>query len=84
MNDNGATLKPGGKTFQLKEQIIEDPVTGLTLWIRKAGPSWTLTLIGDCLEFGNRDLNFSAEGELVGAGTAVCCSPKASWLKGVD
>ena len=76
--------KPNGGTIVLREQIIEDPVTGITFKVERtaSGEGW-LRLHGN-IEFGNRDLMFDAEGRLVGTGTGLCrsCpSSNSSWLR---
>lgn len=69
-------LKQNAQTLCIKEQIINDPVTELTL-IFRVTPSGEarLQLLGDNLLFGNRDFQFDRDGELVGTGTGVsnCC-----------
>ena len=68
-------LKQNAQTLQIKEQIINDLVTELTL-IFRAFPNGEaqLQLLGDNLPFGNRDFQFK-DGKLVGTGTGVknCC-----------
>lgn len=85
-------VKPNAKICRIKEQIVEDPMTGLTLRFEYREPhpkieggkeSVKLTIYGDILPFGNRDLIFNADGVQSAAGTAVRgkCSP--SWLREV-
>ncbi len=66
-------LLTNAKTINIKEQIINDPATGLMLVLRLT-PSGEprLHLVGDILPFGNRDFQFGADGELVGTGTGTC------------
>ncbi|MBA7624975.1 hypothetical protein ES703_32395 [subsurface metagenome] len=66
-------LMPNAKTVKIKEQIIDDPATGLMVVFRltPSGES-RLHLVGDILPFGNRDFQFGADGELVGTGTGTC------------
>ncbi len=65
-------LKRDGKTLKIKEQLINDPVTGLTL-IFRVTPSGEarLHLSGESLPFGNRDFQFDENGELAGTGTGT-------------
>ncbi|MBA7578993.1 hypothetical protein ES708_20859 [subsurface metagenome] len=65
-------LKPDAKTLHIKEQIIDDLVTGITL-IFQATPSGEarLHLLGDALPLGNRDFQFDVNGKLVGTGSRV-------------
>lgn len=65
-------LKVNGKTLQIKEQVINDLVTGLTLVFRIT-PSGEarLHLSGDNLPFGNRDFQFDSEGRLAGTSTGL-------------
>lgn len=66
-------LKTDAKPLNIKEQLINDPVTDLTLVFRvtPAGEA-RLHLTGPNLPFGNRDFQFNSRGELVGTGTGVC------------
>jgi hypothetical protein len=66
-------LMPNAKVVKIKEQIINDLATGLMVIVRLT-PSGEprLHLIGDTLPFGNRDFQFSEDGELVGTGTGTC------------
>jgi hypothetical protein len=72
-------IKRNGKTCKIKEQFIDDKVTGLMLIFRVTpNGEARLHLLGDSLPFGNRDFQFSRDGELVGTGTGVCpCRFKA-------
>lgn len=49
-------LKPGAKDCVVKEQIIEDLVTGLTIQIKKYSDEsggCKISIHGECLRFGN-------------------------------
>ena len=72
-------LKLNAKTLHIKEQIINDLVTGLTL-IFRVTPSGEarLQLLGDNLPFGNRDFQFDKDGRLAGTGTGMCSCKKES------
>ena len=79
-------LKPGAKDCVVKEQIIEDLVTGLTIQIRKYSDDpggCQISIHGECLRFGNRDFIFNKDGEITGTGTGTgqVCTP--SWLQEV-
>ena len=75
--------KPQGGLCRIKEQIIEDPVTGLTFQfeLRDDG-STKLRIYGD-LSNGNREFVFDAEGEDQGSGTFLGEVCRPSWLKKV-
>ncbi len=57
---------------KIKEQVIKDLVTGLTIVFKvvDCGES-VMYLKGSALPFGNRDFQFSSDGELVGTGTGL-------------
>jgi len=77
-------IKPEAKDCVIKEQIIEDGVTGLTLQFDALSDGTTrLNIIGD-LEMGNRSFIFNKQGEEAGAGTALGGTPRPSWLKDVS
>jgi len=65
-------IKQNAKTLQIKEQYINDLVTGLTL-IFRVTPSGEarLQLTGDNLPFGNRNFQFDKNGKLAGTGTGL-------------
>ena len=78
-------LKPNGGICQIKEQIIEDKVSGLTLqFLHKPGTDapYRLYIVGN-LPYGNREILFNADGEEAGAGTAVAEACRPSWLREV-
>ena len=78
-------LKPNGKTCQIKEQIIEDLVTGLTLkfsaYDEEANLGYKLTLVGEVLPYGNRDFIFQKDGNFDGTGTSKIGVCRPSWLE---
>ena len=75
--------KPNGHLCQIKEQIIEDEASGLTLQFERSDDgTCRLRIYGD-LPFGNREIYFDAEGEEGGAGTALVGLCRPSWLREV-
>ena len=69
-------LKKDAKTLYIKEQLINDLATGLTVIFRvTTNGEARFHLLGDSLPFGNRDFQFDTEGRLIGTGTGVrnCC-----------
>jgi len=74
--------KLGAKDCLIKEQIIEDLTTGLTLqFVRYDNGNCRLTLFGDILPYGNRDIIFDSNGEEAGGGTHVGECPKPTFIK---
>lgn len=77
-------VKPDGKTWKVKEQIIEDPVSGLTIQfeVMPDGES-RLRIYGDSLPLGNREIIFDADGHEAGGGcyTGLC---RPAWLDKID
>lgn len=76
--------KPNAKDCIIKEQIIEDAVTGLTLqFVKYDGKNrgCRLTIFGENLPFGNRDIFFDSNGEDAGSGTHVGECPKPTFIK---
>ncbi len=77
------SVKPNGKICAIAEQIIEDPVSELTLQFEHMENGLTkLTIYGD-LPFGNRDFVFDSGGAMSGAGTATAGLCRPSWLREV-
>jgi len=74
------SLKLNGVDWAIKEQILEDPVTGLTFQFEVTpNGKQHLRIYGECLEYGNRDFVFD-NGLNVGAGTSVSGVCKPAWL----
>ena len=77
-------IKPNGTVCSIKEQIIEDPVSGLTIQFEVVEDGTArLRLVGNVLPYGNREFAFDAEGREVGAGVAVSGTCRPSWLREV-
>ena len=78
------TLRPNGGTILIAEQIIDDPVSELTLMFQKQEGGISKLIIYGNLPLGtNREFIFEADGRLAGAGTSlVPCRP--TWLSLVD
>lgn len=77
-------IKPNAQTCSIKEQIIEDEVTGLTLQFERRDDGTTkLRIYGRDLPFGNREIIFDKDGKEGAAGvfTGELCRP--SWLQPV-
>jgi len=79
-------LKDGAEDWTIKEQIVEDLASGLTLQFeyvpQDKGAPFRLRIFGD-LPFGNREIMFGPNGEKAGAGTALAGSCKPTWLTNV-
>ena len=78
-------VKPNGVMCAIREQVIEDPVTGLTLqFVHMPGSDAPvrLKIFGD-LPFGNREILFNENGVEAGAGTALNGSCRPGWLREV-
>lgn len=61
------------KVFKIAEQTIDDIEFKIKISSFGSGEKeWKMTITGDCLKFGNRDLYFSTEtGENTGGGTEM-------------
>ncbi len=65
-------LKRDAKTLSIKEQVINDLATGLTIFLRVTPDGEArIEISGDILPFGNRSLQFDVDGRLAGTGTSV-------------
>ena len=76
-------LKPDGSLVAIREQIIEDPVSGLTLLfeVEENTGLGKLKIYGD-LPHGNRVILFDRNGSEAGGGTCLTgCRP--TWLREV-
>jgi hypothetical protein len=69
--------------WQISEQILEDPVSGLTFQF-EAAPSGRCHLrVFGTLPFGNREFIFQ-NGKFVASGCAIKCRTKPTWIMRVD
>ena len=78
-------LKPNGSLCSIREQIIEDAASGLTLqFIHKpdSDAPYRLLIYGN-LPNGNREILFDVDGAEAGAGTALVDACRPSWLREV-
>ena len=76
-------LKPNGALCRVREQIIEDPATGLILQFECEDGRLRLLLAGRAMSVGNREILFDDEGREAGAGTLVGEFRRPNWLKPV-
>lgn len=75
------SVKPDGKMWEIREQIVEDPATGLTFQFEvMPNGEPRLRIFGSELPFGNREIVFDGNGEEAGGGTYTgLCRP--AWLE---
>lgn len=79
-------IKPGAETLTLLEQIIEDPVTGLTLQLRVipgAISPFRLRIFGGALD-GAREILFDRDGKKSGAESAAARLCRPTWIHEVN
>ncbi|MDE2103961.1 MAG: hypothetical protein KGL39_42385 [Patescibacteria group bacterium] len=79
-------IKQDARDWTIKEQIVDDKPSGLTLQFEVVPDStarYRLRIYGD-LPFGNREILFDVDGEEAGSGTSVTGLCRASWLTNVD
>ena len=79
-------VNPGGEICSIREQIIEDPVSGLTFQFElrpETDAPVRLRIFGSALPYGDRELIFDREGNEAGAGTALGGSCRPTWLREV-
>ena len=76
-------LKPNGALCRIREQIIEDAPSGLTLQFECDDGRLRLVIAGQALPVGNREILFDHEGREAAAGTLVGEFRRPSWLKAV-
>jgi hypothetical protein len=80
------TIKPHAGQFIIREQIIEDPVSGITFqFIHMPGSDapYRLKIFGN-IPHGNREILFDDEGKEAGAGIALSDSCPPSWIREVS
>ena len=77
-------LKPNGLLCQVREQIIEDVASGLTLQFECEHGRMRLVIAGNHLSPGQREILFDEQGRETAAGTLIGEYRRPSWLKKVD
>jgi len=78
-------IKPEGRACTIREQIVEDPASGLTFQfalVPESDAPIRLRVYGN-LPSGNREILFNREGEAAATGTALTGSCRAGWLRKV-
>ncbi len=79
-------VKLDGKAFTIREQLIEDPVRGLTFQfevVPGTSAPYRMRIFGN-VPLGNRAILFNDAGAQVGAGTLVAGLCKPAWLGPID
>ncbi|MBC8338077.1 MAG: hypothetical protein ISR51_01700 [Rhodospirillales bacterium] len=79
-------VKPEADNLTIKEQIIEDPVSGLSLQfsvVEGSDSPFRLRVFG-ALPHGNREFVFDTAGIRTGAGSAVGSFCRPTWLTEVS
>ncbi len=79
-------IKPDADTLTIKEQIVEDPVSGLSFQfsvVYGSDSPFRLRVFGP-LPNGNREFVFDSTGERTGAGTSLSGNCGPSWLSEVS
>jgi hypothetical protein len=74
-------LKPNGNVCEIREQIVEDPASGLILQFECLDGRARVVIAGESLPFGNREILFDDNGRQAGAGTLIGAFRRPSWLK---
>jgi hypothetical protein len=74
-------LKPNGNICEIREQIVEDPASGLILQFECKDGRARIVIAGESLPYGNREILFDEEGREAGAGTLVGEFRRPNWLK---
>ena len=68
--------------WAVREQIVRDPASGLTLMFEVDDLGRPrLRIWGDSLPFGNREIGFTPDGQEAFAGTSVASCPTATWVR---
>lgn len=76
-------LKPNAALCGIREQIVEDPASGLILQFECNNGNARLVIAGTSLPFGNREILFDADGRESTTGSLVGEFRRPSWLKRV-
>jgi hypothetical protein len=76
-------IKPNGAKCTIREQIVEDHASGLTLLFECENGRARLVIASKALPYGNREIVFDNDGNEAGAGTLVGKFRRPSWLKEV-
>lgn len=80
-------IKQDAREWTIKEQILEDPASGLTFQFEVVPDDndapFRFRIFGE-LPFGNREILFGPTGKKAGSGTSLTGLCKPTWLTNVD
>lgn len=79
--------KPDGTMCAIREQIIEDQASGLTIQFESMPGSDApvrMRIFADNLPYGNREILFDQDGREAGAGTFLAGLCRPTWLTEVN
>jgi hypothetical protein len=78
-------VKPDGGMWVVREQVVEDPASGLTFQFEVTPDGKTrFRVFGRALPFGNREIIFDQNGVEAAAGTVASGLCRPAWLDRVD
>ena len=79
------SIKPDSKEWTIKEQIVEDPASGLAFQFEvMPNGEPRFRVYGESLPFGNREFVFNKSGVKSGAGTTTRGLCRPAWMTEVD
>ena len=72
------------RQFSVREQIIEDPVSGLTIQFLVMDNGMPKLIVFGDLPYGNREFVFDEDGMEAGAGTVLTCPRRPNWIRKIE
>ena len=78
------SIKPDAQQCQIREQIFEDPASGLTFQFERMPNGETQMRVYGDLPLGNREIVFDQDGKKTGGGTALTGLCKPTWSQPLD
>ena len=78
------SIKPNGQSWVVREQVFDDPATGMTFQFEVTPDGEPRLRIFGNVPFGNREFVFNTAGVKTGSGTATRGLCRPAWMTEIE